>query len=114
MPYINMKTSAKLNTGATEDLKKAFGEAIALIPGKSERWLMISFTDECKMAFAGDSDAPCAMLEVELFGAASDNAYDALTKRLCEVVAKNTAVSADRVYVKYAEVGHWGYNGFNF
>ena len=114
MPYINMKTSAKLDTGAAEALKKAFGEAITLIPGKTERWLMINIEDGCDMAFAGDFKSGCAMLEVELFGAAKNEAYDSLTKRLCDVVSEKTGVSPNRIYVKYAEVGHWGYNGFNF
>ncbi len=114
MPYINMKTSAKLDTGAASSLKKAFGEAIAIIPGKSERWLMINIEDGCNMAFSGDADTPSAMLEVEIFGGADDAAYDKLTRELCNLVEKNTGVKADRIYVKYAELGHWGYNGFNF
>lgn len=109
-----MKTSAKLDTGAAESLKKAFGEAISIIPGKTERWLMINIEDGCDMAFSGDFKKPCAMLEVELFGAAKNEAYDALTKALCDVISEKTDVSTDRIYVKYAEVGHWGYNGFNF
>jgi len=113
MPYINLKTTKKLDTGATEALKKALGEAIALIPGKSERWLMINLEGECTMALAGEMDN-CAMLEVEIFGKASNDAYDALTKKLCELVNETIGIPADRVYVKYAEVGHWGYNGFNF
>ncbi len=114
MPYINMKTSAKLDTGTLETLKSAFGEAISIIPGKSERWLMLNFEGDCKMAFAGDAERPCAMLEVEIFGGAEDSSYDELTKELSSIVEKHTGVSADRIYVKYAEVGHWGFNGFNF
>ena len=114
MPYINMKTSAKLDTGTSFDLIKAFGEAITLIPGKTERWLMINIDNECEMAFAGDYTTACAMLEVEIFGAASDAAYDALTKKLCDVVSNKTGIPKDRIYVKYREVGHWGMGGFNF
>ncbi len=114
MPYINMKTSKKLDTGASAALKNAFGEAIAVIPGKSERWLMINLEDCCNMAFAGDAEEPSAMLEVELFGTADDAAYDALTKKLCSLVEEHAGVRSDRVYIKYSEISHWGYNGFNF
>ncbi len=114
MPYISMKTSAKLNTGAHLELKEAFGKAISLIPGKSERWLMVSIEDSAFMSFAGDCSTPCAMLEVEIFGSADGEAYDALTGALCEAVESITGIKRDRIYVKYAEVGHWGCNGFNF
>ena len=114
MPYINMKTSAKLDTGVTLELKKAFGEAISLIPGKTERWLMINIEGGCDMAFAGDFETDCAMLEVEIFGTAKNEAYDALTKALCALVSEKTSIPSDRIYVKYCEVGHWGMGGFNF
>ena len=113
MPYINLKTTEKLDTGATEALKSALGEAIALIPGKSERWLMINLDGECTMALSGEM-GKCAMLEVEIFGKATSEAYDALTKRLCDTVSNVLDIPSDRIYIKYAEVGHWGYNGFNF
>ncbi len=114
MPYINMKTSEKLDTGVIESLKTEFGKAISLIPGKSERWLMINFDTECKMAFSGDSKTAAAMLEVEIFGNASDNDYDKLTAKLCDIVEGYTGVKKDRIYIKYREVDRWGYNGFNF
>ena len=113
MPYINAKFSEKLDTGATERLKEAFGKAIELIPGKTERWLMLNFDSDGKMAFAG-TFGKCAMLEVEIFGAASDSAYAALTRALCDAVHAETGIPADRIYVKYAEVCHWGCGGVNF
>ena len=113
MPYINTKTTAKLDTGATERLTKAFGEAIELIPGKSEKWLMLSFDGECTMAFAGKI-GDCAMLEVEIFGKAQDSAYDALTERLTEIFSRETGIPSDRIYVKYEEISHWGWDGSNF
>lgn len=114
MPYINMKTTANLNTGAIEELKNAFGTAISAIPGKTERWLMLNFEGDCKMSFAGDMSTDCAMLEVEIFGTATDGDFAALTAELCTAVNKIAGVPAERIYVKYAEVRHWGYNGVNF
>ncbi len=114
MPYINMKTSAKLDTGAIKELKNAFGTAITAIPGKSEKWLMLSFDGGCQMAFGGDMDTDCAMLEVEIFGTATDADFDSLTEKLCTAVTRITGIPSDRIYVKYAEVQHWGHNGYNF
>ena len=113
MPYINTKTTEKLDTGAIERLTKAFGEAIELIPGKTERWLMLNFDGECKMAFSGKV-GECCMIEVEIFGRASDAAYNALTKRLTEIASAEMKLPPDRIYVKYEEIGHWGWSGENF
>ena len=41
MPYIDLKTTAKVTKEKEIALKAAFGKAIELIPGKSERWLMV-------------------------------------------------------------------------
>ena len=114
MPYIETKTTVKLTDKTARALKEAFADAITLIPGKSEQWLMLGFDDGKKMAFRGDMDSDCAMLEVDIFGAAAESAYDALTERLCSVVSEILGISSDRIYVKYRECDRWGYNGFNF
>lgn len=111
MPYINLATNAKITD--SKALKSELGDAITAIPGKSEAWLMVNVKDELDMSFKG-SDAPCAIFDVSIFGNASNSAYDDLTSRLCSISEKYIGVSPDRTYVKYAEVEHWGYNGFNF
>ncbi|MBR2133389.1 MAG: hypothetical protein IJ851_01630 [Eubacterium sp.] len=113
MPYINVKTNSKLVSTCADELKSELGRAITAIPGKSEAWLMINIDEPGKMYFKGDG-ADCAMFEVSSFGSASDSAYDELTKRLCDISQKYLGVSPDRTYVKYTEIDHWGYNGFNF
>ncbi len=113
MPFINTKTTKKLDTGAIEALKSDFGKAIELIPGKSEKWLMLNFEDGCKMAFAGSFD-DCAMIEVEILGTASKREYDALTASLSDAVSKRLGIPKDRIYVKYEEISTWGFDGENF
>lgn len=113
MPFIQTKTNVSISKEQEMSLKTAFGKAIELIPGKSERWLMLGFSDNERMWFVGD-DAPLAYISVKLFGSASDSAYDALTAKLTEIVSSELGVSALRIYVKYEEIDHWGWNGSNF
>ena len=113
MPFIQTKTNVSVSKEQEISLKAAFGKAIELIPGKSERWLMLSFSDNERMWFVGD-DAPLAYLSVKLFGAASDGAYDALTAKLTEIVSAELDIPSSRIYVKYEEIDHWGWNGSNF
>ena len=113
MPFISTKTNVSVSKEQELRLKTEFGKAIELIPGKSERWLMLSFSDSERMWFVGD-DVPLAYLSVKLFGAASDSAYDALTAKLTEIVSQELDIPSSRIYVKYEEIDHWGWNGSNF
>lgn len=112
MPFIEVKTNQNI-ADSKSIIKSELGSAITAVPGKSEGWLMVEISDRLDMYFKG-SDEPCAMFEVAIYGKASDNAYDDLTKRLCEISQKYLGVSPDRTYIKYTEIEHWGYNGFNF
>lgn len=41
MPYINLRTSAKLDETKMEEIKSALGKAITTLPGKTETYLMV-------------------------------------------------------------------------
>lgn len=112
MPFIELKTNQNIDE-IKGTLKSELGNAITAIPGKSEAWLMVELEGDKAMYFKG-SDEPCAMFEIAIFGQASDDAYDDLTKRICSISEKYLGVSPDRTYVKYSEIDHWGFNNFNF
>lgn len=113
MPYIDLKTNVEVSDTQKGKLTAILGDAIALIPGKSEEWLMVNISEKQSMAFAGKRTA-CAMLEVKIFGKADKDSYDRLTKALCHEVSSTLGIAPDRIYVKYEEVSHWGWNGENF
>lgn len=114
MPYIRTTVSNKLTDEKRESIKAKFGQTIALIPGKSESWLMLSFEDNMKMYFRGDDSEDYAYLEVSLFGSASDAAYDRLTAALSEIINEELGIGRENIYIKYEEAEHWGWNGNNF
>ncbi len=114
MPFINTISTVEITEEKKAALTAAFGKAIALIPGKSESWLMLNFIGSSKMAFRGDGVTDCAMLEVEILGKASDEAFDNLTRELCSQASTILGVPSDRIYVKYRECDRWGYDGSNF
>ncbi len=113
MPYIEIKTNKKIDITNEIAMRASLGEAITAIEGKSEKWLMLSFVDGLKMAFAGSDDG-CAMVSVEIFGSADDEEYDELTARITAIVSNALSLPPDRIYVKYAETDHWGFDGENF
>ena len=114
MPFISTKTNKTITKDQARLLKEAYASAIELLPGKTEKWLMLSFEGDTPMAFHGDMESDMAFLTVSLVGHAPDKAYDALTSRLCEVMKEVLGIAPDMVYVKYEETDKWGYNSMNF
>ena len=84
-----------------------------MLPGKTEQWLMLNFTDRCRLWFHGDDTAPMAMLEVEIFGHASDADCSRLNARICEIFSAVLGIAPDHVYVNYTFSTAWGWNGGN-
>ena len=114
MPFISTKTNKTVSPDTARALKEAYASAIELLPGKTEKWLMLSFEGDTLMAFHGDMESPMAYVTVALVGKAPREAYEALTARICEIMGEVLGIASDMVYVKYEEVEHWGYNGYNF
>ena len=114
MPYINSKISTKITKDQETQLKTQLGQAISIIPGKRERWLMVGFEDEYSLYFGGDNSQPTAFIEVSVFGGENPKAFSALTAKLCEIYNSVLGISPDRIYVKYEAVASWGWNGGNF
>ncbi len=113
MPYINTVTNVAIPKEVEKELAAEFGKNIGLIKGKTENWLMLNFTENSNMYFAG-SDAPTAMVEIQIFGKASDAEYDDLTKATCKLINEKLSIPENRIYVKYEEFNRWGWNNMNF
>lgn len=114
MPCIETKVNVKITKEQETELKERFGKAIEILPGKSERWLMLTFKDEYDLYFQGKNDRPIAFVEVKIFGKASAGAYEKLTEEICSILNSVLSIDPANVYVKYEEAEHWGWNSGNF
>ena len=113
MPFIDLKTNKQVSKNDEIALKEALGKAITILPGKSETWLMLDIHDACRMYFHG-SDAPCAMLQVQVFGKINSERCEQLTAEICRIMDSTLHISPENTYVKYEEVDLWGWNSQNF
>ncbi len=111
MPNIHIQTNLVIEE--PKELKERLGKAIETIPHKTEKWLMIVLEDGCTMYFGG-SDLPCALAHVELLGSADAEVYERMTQILSDILSEVLAIPKDRIYTKYSEYEHWGWNGSNF
>lgn len=114
MPYINVMTTMKVGDEKAEVLKNALGKAIERVPGKSERWLMVSVEDEKKIWFGGDNSEDSAFVSVSVFGSLSDDVADRLTGEICEILYGSLGILPSRIYVRYSDHDKWGFDGANF
>ncbi len=113
MPYIELKTSKKLDGAAIENLKSGFGLSIECIPGKSEQWLMVNIEDGKNMYFQGNNGEDYAYVSVSIFGHAEKKNYNELTESLTKVIS-HLGIEARNIYITYHEHDVWGWNGSNF
>lgn len=114
MPFINSKVTVKISPEKEENIKQKLGQAIAIIPGKSEGWLMVGFEDEYKLYFKGDKCEKAAFVEVKIYGSASGQAYDQMTGEICKIYEEELGIPAANIYVTYQAISDWGWNGGNF
>lgn len=56
MPFINSKVSVSMSKEKKDAVKAKLGQAISLVPGKSENWLMVGFEDSYDLYFQGNQD----------------------------------------------------------
>lgn len=114
MPYIITRTTKKIENNVLEDIKTKLGKAIEIFPGKTERWLMVDFEDECKIYFGGNNDEDSAYVEVKIFGTSTPKYYEMMTEAVCDILNVSLSIPKERIYVKYEEVNNWGWNSGNF
>ena len=112
MPYIELKTNVPVSKEKADSLKSGFGKTISAL-GKTESWLMVNVEGDKFMYFKGN-DGDFAIAEVALFGKASPSQYDNMTEKTTKVISDVLGISPDKIYIKYEEVDHWGFSGFNF
>ena len=114
MPFINSKISVAITPEQETKIKSLLGEAIELIPGKSESWLMVGFEEEYKLYFKGDKCEKAAFVEVKIFGSANSQAFDQMTSEICKIYKEELGIPADHIYITYQGISDWGWNGGNF
>lgn len=114
MPFIDSKVSVKITEEQEKELKTRLGQAISLIPGKSENWLMTGFEDNYHLYFRGDKSEPIAYIEVRIFGGPNKAAFQKMTEEITKIYGDVLGIAPDHMYIKYSATPDWGWNGGNF
>lgn len=113
MPFIDCRVTEKLTEEKREAIKAKLGKAIAILH-KPERYLMVGFTEEYALYFAGKKLEKGAYVAVSLYGSASPSDCEKMTGAVCSVLEEELAIPGRAVYVTYHPVADWGWDGANF
>ena len=110
MPYIHMSTSKRLSDEQKDSIAAALGRQITMIPGKSERSLMVDITDGGTLYFSG-TKGEFAYVDVEIYGTADFEVQKQFREAVFETMEACGGLDAGKVYVTIHENAHWGLNG---
>ncbi len=107
MPFMNVKASCPISEDQEVRLKAALGEAISLIPGKSESHLMLSFTENCRIWFAGSRNGPIVMAETAIFGETTPEDFQRFGQEAVKILKRE--LGAAQVYVNLHQTKDWAW-----
>jgi hypothetical protein len=93
-----------------EKVKAEFGRLIAIFPTKNETGLLVDFSAEHTMYRAGE-EAPCAFIEVRLFGKAGMECKKQFTQEVFEMLRRELGLEIPRMYLNILELETWGSGG---
>ncbi|GHU53916.1 hypothetical protein AGMMS49975_13300 [Clostridia bacterium] len=110
MPFIHVKTTETVDKAKETALKTKLGEAIALIPGKSEPYLMVAI-DGGQNIYLGGKEGKFVFADVRCFGKFDHVAYENLVTELVKIFDEELGIPGGDVYITIAEYDYWGLGG---
>ena len=113
IPFIDIKLSKKITDDEKEQLKSDLGKSVTILH-KPESYLMVGISDGYDLYFAGNKLANGAFVSVSVFGKLNPADTRKMTESICDVLKSRLSVAGTDVYVTYAGVDNWGWNGNNF
>ena len=112
MPYLTITSNQVLDTDSSQlnMLSKTVSESL----GKPETYVMVSFTHNPNMLFAGSND-PLAYCELKSLGLHESQTAD-LSKRLCNSLHHFYGIHPSRVYIEFSAPARamWGWDNKTF
>jgi len=112
MPYISLRTTKKF--AANDELSvlaKEITDTMSGILGKGTDTIMVDIQTVDGLFMGGSQLDSGAVVEIMVFGKASDNAKAEANDFLCNVLQSKLGINKSKVYVIYFDQSEWGYKG---
>lgn len=114
MPLLSIETNQPTQGDALNTLLDSASALVADTLGKSENFVMVRFSYNENMLFAGSGQA-MASLQLKSIGLPK-SATARLSTVLCDFIEARLKVPKNRIYIEFIDVSHnmWGYDGHTF
>lgn len=111
MPFLRIQTNTTIAGDRRKELLHRASGIVSRHLGKDEAYFMGLVEPDREICLAGKDD-PAAFVELEALGLPGEKTEE-LSAELCALIAGQTTIPQDRIYVKFCDVprGMWGWNG---
>lgn len=114
MPFIKIKTSVEITPEQEVRLKRGLGQAIRLIPGKSEQYLLLEFEDHSRLWLRGENSEPIGYIEAAIFGNEDHEGFGDFTAAVTKLFFEELGIRPENLYLKFEDIAIWGAAGMSF
>jgi phenylpyruvate tautomerase PptA (4-oxalocrotonate tautomerase family) len=115
MPTFILHTSSVINDHQNQNIRKDTVDILSQELGKSKEFIVTLIHDSVAIEF-GQSEGPCAYVEVKSVGTLSPEQTTAMSDRICNTLQRILSIPPDRIYIEFQESPRhlWGWNGKTF
>lgn len=111
MPLISVHTSQPLSPSQRDALKTGLGQAVTLIPGKTEAQLMVEFLDQVPIYKGGQNEGHFAVVEVKCFRSVPFQDNQRFTQAVFGLLGQQLGIPENHIYLTLTELPTWGTMG---
>jgi phenylpyruvate tautomerase PptA (4-oxalocrotonate tautomerase family) len=111
MPMINLQISVNLSPEDKDSIIKELGKLISLMPGRSEKYLMVGIIDGYTHYLAGKKLDRAAFMDLRLLGRESETGQEQFVVKAQEALSKLLDIPIGNIYTNILEMPHWGARG---
>lgn len=111
MPFITCKVNRPVSREQEVELKTRMGRAIALVPGKSEQYLLLNLEPESRLWLRGDDSQPLAYIDAAIFGNEGHHGYVQFTAEVTRAFGDVLGIPPENIYIKFEDIAAWGVGG---
>ena len=111
MPLINLQVSFSLSQNEKDNVTKELGQLISLMPGRSEKYLMVTIKDEYAFYLVGEKLDRAAFMDLRLLGRESEEGQEKFVVAAQAALSKLLNIPIGNIYTNILEMPHWGARG---
>jgi phenylpyruvate tautomerase PptA (4-oxalocrotonate tautomerase family) len=114
MPYIELKSSVKMDENKKNSLQIKLTSAVSTALSKPEMYIMTNIEEPTSLFMGGGKIEKGAYVSVSLLGSTTKSVCQNLTKNICGILNSELGLDEENIYITYHSVDLWGWNGSMF